>query len=94
MQEKGDTVARRNKARAEPEDARGKGDAVWVVPRTEYVTAPPRVSFHSLLSRQKQVEVVEQALNSFGRPEPAVTRNRAVAEARRVIAGSSVTAPT
>jgi len=82
-------VARKKKPAVTAEDARGKGDAVWVVPRTEFVTAPARVSFRDLLSRQKQVEVVEQALKSFGRPESENARRRAVEEARRVIERAS-----
>jgi len=78
-------VARKGGTDAKPEDARGKGDAVWVVPSTEQVTAPARVSFRVLLSRQKQVEVVRQALDSFGHPESEGARGRAVKEARRVI---------
>jgi hypothetical protein len=86
------SVVGKKKAGVTPEDARGKGDAVWIVPHTEHVTPPPRVSFRALLSRQKQVEVVKQALDSFGHPEPAGTRRKAVNEAQRVIEETLVSA--
>jgi len=83
---------RTKKDSVQAEGARRNGDAVWVVPRTEVVTAPARVSFRALLSRQKQLEVVEQALDSFGSPEPEGARRKAVEEARKVIERTSVAA--
>jgi hypothetical protein len=88
-------VARKNnkkKSGVTPEDARGKGDAVWIVPRTEHITPPPRVSFRELLSRQKRADVVQQAVDSFGQRESASARRKAVDGARRVIEESRLTA--
>ena len=67
------------------EDVRGTGDSVWVLPRTEHVPSPPRVSFGDLISAEKQAEVVKQALASFDSPEPADARRRAVERARKVL---------
>jgi hypothetical protein len=80
-------MAGTGEASAVGEDARGKGDAVWVVPRTEYVPAAPRISFGDLIPPGKQLEVAKEALASFASPErDEVRRDRdAVELARRVL---------
>lgn len=66
-------------------DARGKGDAVWVVPRTEHVPSTPRISFGDLIPLEKQLQVAEEALASFGSSEPEQVRKKAMEEARRLL---------
>lgn len=78
-------MAEAGESRAQAEDARGKGDGVWVLPRTEHVPSPPRVSFGNLIPLARQVEVIKQALDSFGSPEPAEDRRRAVKSARELL---------
>jgi hypothetical protein len=82
-------VAGAGESRAQAEDARGTGDGVWVLPRTEHVPSPPRVSFGNLIPLAKQLEVVKQALASFGLPEPADARRRAVERARELLGRTS-----
>jgi len=74
-----------SEASAVAEDARGKGDAVWVVPRTEYVSASPTVSLGDLMPPEKQLQVAKDALDSFGSSESAKVRRDAVELARRVL---------
>ena len=70
---------------ASMKNARNKGDAVWVVPRTEYVPKPPKRSFTDLIPSDKQLKAVETALDSFGHPEPAKVRRKVVDEAREAL---------
>lgn len=72
-------------ASAVGEDARGKGDAVWVVPRTEYVSVAPRTSLGSLIPPREQLRAAKAALDSFASPESAEVRREAVELARRVL---------
>jgi hypothetical protein len=78
-------MAGTGEASAVGEDARGKGDAVWVVPHTEYVPAAPRISFGDLIPPGKQLEVAKEALASFASPERDEVRRDAVELARRVL---------
>ena len=66
-------------------DARGRGDAVWVVPRTEVVTEPARVGFLALCGEAGARAAVEAALASFGTPLGA-RDDAAIAEARQILA--------
>ncbi len=67
------------------EDARGKGAAVWVVPRTEYVPVSPRISFGDLIPPGEQLKVAKAALDSFASPERADVRRKAVELARKML---------
>jgi len=78
-------MAGTGEANAVGEDARGKGDAVWVVPRTEYVPAAPRISFGDLIPPGEQLKVAKEALASFASPERDEVRRDAVKLARRVL---------
>lgn len=66
-------------------DARGKGDAVWVVPRTEHVPSTPRISFGDLIPLEKQLQVAKEALDSFGSSESKQVRKKAMEDARRLL---------
>lgn len=70
-------------------DARGKGDAVWVVPRTEHVPTGPRASFEDLIPFERQLDMAREALASFGAPESSGRRKRAIEEARRALGSAS-----
>jgi hypothetical protein len=78
-------VAGNKEARALGADARGKGDAVWVIPRTEHVPATPTISFGDLIPLEQQLKVAKEALESFGSPEREHVRQKAVEDARRVL---------
>ena len=86
-------VSGADEASAVAEDARGKGDAVWVVPRTEYVSAAPTVSLGDLIPPAEQLKVAKAALDSFGSSEPAKVRRDAVELARRVLGLKHSTQP-
>jgi hypothetical protein len=66
-------------------DARGKGDAVWVVPRTEHVPTGPKASFGDLIPFEQQLDAAREALDSFGAPENPRRRKKAIEEARRAL---------
>ena len=78
-------MRRADESREVVEDVRSTGDAVWIVPPTEHVPSPPRVSFGSLFSAARQIAVAKEALKSFGSPEPTEARKQAVKHARRVL---------
>jgi hypothetical protein len=78
-------MADTSEASAVGEDARGKGDAVWVVPRTEYVPGAPRISFGDLVPPGEQLKAAKAALDSFASPESADVRRAAVELARRTL---------
>jgi hypothetical protein len=78
-------MADTGEASAVGEDARGKGDAVWVVPRTEYVSAAAGISFGDLIPPGEQLKVAKAALDSFASPERADVRRDAVKLARQVL---------
>lgn len=67
------------------EDARGKGDAVWVVPSTEHVPETPRIGLGDLIPLAKQLKVARAALKSFESPERTEVREKAVKDARQVL---------
>ncbi len=69
-------------------DARGRGDAVWVLPRTEYVPATPQTSLQELIPASDQLKAAKQALKSFTSTESEDTRRKAIELARRVLGGS------
>ena len=66
-------------------DARGKGDAVWVVPRTEHVPTGPKVRYRDLIPFERQLDAAREALESFGSPESPGRRKKAIEEARRAL---------
>jgi hypothetical protein len=70
---------------AAPRDARGRGDAVWELPRTECVLAEPSVSLGELIPPEQQLDFARQALESFGPSEPSDVREKAVEEARKLV---------
>lgn len=69
-------------------DARGKGDAVWVLPRTAYVPATPQTSLQELIPANAQLKAAKQALKSFTSAESENSRRTAIELARRVLGGS------
>jgi hypothetical protein len=87
-------MADASEASAVGADARGKGDAVWVVPRTEHVPAAPRIRFADVIPPREQLKVAKAALDSFASPERADVRRDAVALARRVLGMSQHPQPT
>jgi hypothetical protein len=78
-------VAGKKEAEVSVADARGKGDAVWVIPRTEHVPPAPRTSFGDLIPLEQQLKVAKEALDSFGAPERKQVREKAVERARQVL---------
>lgn len=69
-------------------DARGKGDAVWVLPSTAYVPATPQTSLQELIPANDQLKAAKQALKSFTSAESEDSRRTAIELARQVLGGS------
>lgn len=62
-----------------------EGDAVWVVPHTEVVTAPARKSALQLFGYEALAAACEQALADFAQPGGPYQDAEALAEAQAVI---------
>ena len=52
----------------EAANSTANGDAVWLVRPIEYVPTPPEKGFTQLVPPEKQLGLVERALDSFKKP--------------------------